>query len=251
MNIQVKHKKLMAIALLVFVFSFLLPTLFWIRDYAVGNTLQIDSSVLSEYATFLSFVIGFWGLFFNIVLVVIAYRAFINFDVKKEFHNKQLEIVSLLATSMNQTVIGIMICRTSTDPKGEEHLIKDGWEFSLNEIALSLNYQELETLYIRTNNIENTFPFIKYRSHPLLPKTITSELNKLYRALQYLIIVDKSKYPKKYAILSPVQFSENEYSKDWIYTYYKTATDFPRDYSSLRQSILEWYKIYGADNLNI
>ena len=173
------------------ILSFAIPTILWIRDYFTNFKDSIDSSILTEFSTFQSFIISFWSLIFNIILVIIAYKAFKNFDVKKQFHNKQLDIVSELATSISSTVLSNMMYHMSTDPNGKKHQIATGFTFSFFEIGLGFDYSKFNLMCVKSNNIENTFPFLKYKNHPLLPKSISEELNKIYRPLQYQLTVNK------------------------------------------------------------
>ena len=165
--------------------SLLIPTLFWIKHYYSNSCDLIDFTVLSELSTFLSFVLVFWGLVLNGILVFIAYKAFKNFDVKKQFHNKQLEVVSELATNISDSKLSNICYKVSIGPDGKEHQIATGFTFSFLEIALGFDYSKFDMIIVRSNNIENTFPFLKLKNHPMLPKSIAIELGKLYRPLQY------------------------------------------------------------------
>jgi hypothetical protein len=110
--------------------SLTIPTIIWLRDFYRGFDNKIDSDKLSDYATFQTFIISFWGLLSNFFLIVIAYKAFKNFGVKEQFHNKQLTLVTELATEISSTVLSNMMYRTSTDPNGKDHLIATGFTFS-------------------------------------------------------------------------------------------------------------------------
>lgn len=245
-----KKKQLIALVF-VFIISLCIPSWLWIRDYVLSHEKSIDSSTLADFATFQSFVLTFWSLIINIILVSIAYRAFRNFDVKKQFHNKQLEIVSELATAISSAELSNMLYETIPDPMGEDHKILTGYTLSFFEIAFGFNYMDFETIYIKSNNIENVFPFLKFRNHPLLPKNIGIALNKLYRPLQYTLSVRETNLPRKYVVLYQSNNKEDDISKNWNYEYYEKPTDFTADCKKLRDGIIEWYKVYGADDLNI
>ena len=246
-----KDRRLHILLIVLFLISISIPGWLWIRDYVINHGRNIDSSTLSDFATFQSFVIAFWGLILNLVLVIIAYKIFQNFDVKKQFHNKQLEVVSELATAISSTELSNMLYETKTDPKGKDHLIATGFTLSFFEISLGFNYEKFDLMCIKSNNIENTFPFLRWRNHPLLPKKISSELNKLYRPLQYSFSLQDKDLPKNYIMLYSKTIDKDDYSKDWIYEYYKTPSVFTKDCKKLRQEIIDWYKNYGADDLNI
>ena len=195
-----KDRKIYIILVLLFVASISIPIWLWLRDYGFNRWTDIDSTILSEFATFQSLVIAFWGLILNVILVIIAYRAFQNFDVKKQFHNKQLDVVSELSSEISSTKLSNMFYETKTDPKGKDQLIATGYTLSFFEIALAFNYDKMNLMCVKTNNIENTFPFLSFRNHPLLPKTISKKLNKLYRPLQYSIAIHEKDMPKNLQI---------------------------------------------------
>jgi hypothetical protein len=249
-----KHKNLIILIICSAIFlSLIIPTIFWIKDYFISYESPINSSVLADYSSFQGFIIAFWSLVLNIILVILAYKAFKNFDVKKQFHNKQLEIVSELATSISSHSLSNMMYKMIPDTSGKKHQIITGFTFSFFEIALGFDYSEFELICVQSNNIENTFPFLKYKNHPLLPKTISDELKKLYRPLEYFLSTKQQDLEtKNYVLLYIDKKSEtNDVTSHWTYEFYKTPSDFNKDVASLRMSIIKWYEEYGADNLNI
>lgn len=235
----------------IFLISLAIPTAIWLNEFYTNITDEIDSQKLSDYATFQTFIISFWGFTLNLILVWIAYKAFRNFGVKEQFHNKQLTLVTELATEISSTVLSNMIYRTTTDPNGKEHLIAIGYTLSFFELSLGFNYKDSNLICVRSNNIENTFPFLKYRNNPVLPSSIAKKLNKLYRPLQYSIAIPKDELPKDYVLLYSNNIVKEDPSKDWVYTYYENPTDFSADSIALRTSIVEWFKEYGAEDINI
>jgi hypothetical protein len=182
---------------------------------------------------------------------VIAYKAFKNFGVKEQFHNKQLTLVTKLATEISSTILSNMMYNTSTDPNGKDHLIATGFTLSFFEISLGFDYKKFNLMCVKSNNIENIFPFLKYRNNPILPPSIAKQLSKLYRPLQYSLTIQEDDLPKNYIILYSKNVVEEDYSKDWIYEFYNNPTDFTTDCKALRISIIDWFKEYGAEDINI
>ena len=246
-----KDKKLSILFIVALLLSLCLPTILWIKDYFIGIDQRINSAVISEYATLQGTIIGFFSLILNFALVIIAYKAFKNFDVKKQFHNKQLEIVSELSTAISSAELSNMFYKGSTAPNGEVHQIMTGYTLSFYEIALAFDYSKFELICVRSSNIENTFPFLKYRRNPLLPKRIAKALDKLYRPLQYSITVKPEKLKMDYVLLYTKHIDKDDISKDWKFEIYKTPAQFTEDAANLRSAIIEWFKEYGADDLNI
>jgi hypothetical protein len=246
-----RENLLYIVVVLIILISIFVPTIIWFRDFFSGFDNKIDSEKLSDYATFQTFIISFWGLLLNSILVLIAYMAFKNFGVKEQFHNKQLTLVAELATEISSTVLSNMMYHTFTAPNGEDHQIVTGFTLSFFEISLMFDYNKFSLMCVRSNNIENTFPFLKYRNNPVLPTSIAKQLNKLYRPLQYSLSIQKDELPKNYVFLFSKHVDKDDYSKDWIYKYYDNPADFKADCLSLRTAIIEWLKEYGAKDINI
>ena len=160
---------------ILFLLSLILPAM--ISDGDNFNT-------LADYATFHTYILSIWGLLLNIYLVYIAFKAYQNFDVKKQYHNKQLDVVTNLSNEISSTILSNMMHLTIEKETGEESTALTGLTYSVFEMAL-LNYSKYDLMCVRGNNIENTFPFLKYRKNPILPKSIARQLNKLYRPFQY------------------------------------------------------------------
>ena len=245
-----KNKKWFIILIVLIVISLIVPTWLWLRDYYTKLNDKISGNILSDYATFQTFILTFWGLIFNLLLVIIAYKAFKNFDVKKQFHNKQLDVVSELSTIMNSMELSNMMYETLVDPYGNHHQISTGHTLGFFNIA-AINYTKFELMCVKSKNIENTFPFLRYVNHPLLPKTISEQLKKLYRPLPYYRALEEKNLPPNYVVLYSDNIKKEDFSKDMIYEFYKKPSDFSKDCMELRKSIMEWFKKYGAEDLNI
>ena len=246
-------KNYVIVLVFIILVSLLVPVIIWINNYYISIYTSIDSTVLSELGGFLTFIISFWGLVLNLILVGLAYKAFKNFDVKKQFHNKQLEIVSELTTSISSLELSNMFFRISKDPNGVDHQIATGFTFSFFEIALGFDYSKFELMCVKGNNLENTFPFLKYRNHPLLPKSISIQLKKLYKPLQYSFAANEEDLKSKNYVLIYVDRKpiKDDYPSQWMYVYYKNPSNFSEDVASIKKSITDWYYEYGADNLNV
>jgi hypothetical protein len=227
-----------------------LPTFFWIRDYAIGKGELINSTVLSQYSSFMEMVIAFWGLLLNLILVAIAYKAFKNYDVKKEFHSGQLNVMSELANSLGRSEIANMLYETKISPQNTKHKISTGFTFPFLQIMLGYDYEKFEKFYIKGNNIEIAMPFLKFRSHPLLPKKIAELLWGLYAPLQYQLAVQNSELPENYVVFYG-KTPEDDVSKEWLFLYSENPKEHIKNITELRDSIRSWFKDYGAEESNL
>ena len=243
------RQKILLISILL-VSSVALPTFYWIRDYVIGKGELINSAVLSQYSSFMGMVIAFWGLVLNLILVTIAYKAFKNYDVKKGFHSSQLNVVSDLANSLGKSEIANMCCETMISPKKTKHRVKTGFQFPFLQIMLDFNYDKFEKFYIKGNNIEIVMPFLKFRSHPLLPKQIAQCLWELYAPLEYQIAAQEKELPENYVVFYG-KAPEDDFSKEWLFLYSEDPKQYVKNITELRESIRSWFKDYGADEINL
>ncbi len=232
-------------------FSLAVPTLIWYNNFFTSFKDKIDSQNLAEYGTFLSFIVSFWGLVFNFILVIIAYNAFKNLGIKEQYHQKQLSVVTELVTEMSNTVLSNMLYETKIDPYGNDRIICTGFTLSFYEISLGFDYKKFDIIYVKSNNIENCFPFLRFRRNPLLPINIAKQLEKLYRPLQYTFAFDEKKFPKNYVFLYSNLIQKEDFSRDWVYVFYEEPSKFSEDCKQLRKSITNWLKDYGAEDINI
>ena len=229
--------------------SLIIPTVIWYRDFYTSFHDTVDSEKLSDYATFQVFIISFWGLLLNVILVYIAYKAFENFGVKEQFHIQQLKLVTALATEISSTSLSAMWYVSSQKSNGEAGLSATGLTLSFFEMSQGVDYGKCELLCIKCSSIENIFPFLKYRRNPILPPSIAEQLNRLYRPLKYSSPIQT--YPNNYVWFYSKDIEEEDYRKDWVFKFYDQPTDFTEDSKALRTSIIDWLKEYGADNINI
>jgi hypothetical protein len=246
-----KHLLKIIIAATLIFLSLALPSLIWMRDFFIDMHSVIDSDKLSDLATFLNSVISLWLLVSNIFLVWIAYKAYRNFDVKKQFHNKQLTIVTELASEISSLIISNMMCKFSQMPDGKITPIKTGFRFNFIDISF-YDYSEYFGIYIiEDNNIENLLPFLKYRNNPVLPNSIAVHLTKLYKPLQYSLGIRSDDFDFNYVYFYNNYINQNNSSVPLFYEYYKNPADFNRDCRDLQIAIIKWFKDYGAEDVNI
>lgn len=246
-----KSFNLIYVAVGIILVSLIIPTIIWLRDFYIDFDSKIDTAILSDYAAFQMFVISFWGLILNLILVWIGYKAFKNFDVKKQFLNKQLTLVTELAAEITSTTLSISIYKTVKNEYEEEAVrVVTSFTLSFFEMSLGLNLQNIDLICIRGNNIENLLPFLRHRNNPVLPSLIAEKLKKLHKYFFLGINVLEEELPKTYAILYSKNSVEDNYSKI-LYKYYDNPSGFRADSEDLRLSIINWLKEFGADDINI
>ncbi|EOW6613634.1 TPA: hypothetical protein NJ057_004705 [Vibrio parahaemolyticus] len=231
--------------------SFGIPTFLWVRDFVIGGSPKVDSNIASQYATVINTVIAFWSMMLNVVLVVIAFRAFKNFDVKKQYHNGQLEVMTKLVNEMVDFNYGAMFCRPSISPSGDKHIIKEGYIYNFFQHVLGFNYDSVESLYGRSRNIENIFPFLRYRNHPMIPVHIAKKLHTLYRPFHYQRAVLEKDMSDNRVMLSSETVSKDELLHDAYYEITDDAKTYIKECIELRLAIKSWFEKYGADDINI
>ncbi len=231
--------------------SFGIPTFLWIRDFVVGGSHKVDSNIASQYATVINTVVAFWSMMLNVVLVVIAFRAFKNFDVKKQYHNGQLEVMTKLVNEMVDFNYVAMYCRSSIGLNGKKYIIKDGYAYNFFQHLLAFNYDSVDSLYGRSRNIENIFPFLKYRNHPMIPVYIAERLHSLYRPFHCQLAVLESKMSDNRVMFYSEMVSKDELLYDSYYEITDDAKAYINECIELRRAIKLWFENYGADDINI
>ena len=62
----------------------------------------INSTVLAEFSTFQTLIVSFWEFTLNIILVCITYKAFQNFDVKKQLFQNWCSLLNATVLSKKE-----------------------------------------------------------------------------------------------------------------------------------------------------
>jgi len=247
--ISKKNNKSIIIWVITLIIIFL-PIYLWWKYYLICKKSLINSTILSSFESFQNLVVDFWSLILNIILVCIAYKAFKNFDVKKQFHNKQLDIVSELAALISSMEFYLNLYTLTPKESSDNPHSLYGVNTSFFDITVGYNTSKYELICIRGNNLENTLPFLKFRYHPLLPKSIADDLKNLCK--EFNRVENDELNTKNYVLL---ENTKRQYKKEPTghikYTFYETTSNLKKDISNLRKSIMDWYEKYGADNLNI
>ncbi|EPZ4992895.1 hypothetical protein ACXOI2_003635 [Vibrio cholerae] len=244
-------KKVAVVVIVLVSISFILPTYLWVRDFVIGNGNHVDSEVASQFASVIGAVIAFWSFGLNVVLVYIAYKAFENFDVKKQYHNSQLEIMSQLTREVAEFEFRVMFYRPSVDPWGEKHSIAEGWRHNFFDM-ISFKYRSDQVFYGRSRNMENFMPFLKYRNHPLVPRYIADQLFKLYKPFHYMIGSTDEKVNDDYrAVFYSDLVPADELLSNSLYKISDNAEEYINECRELQSLIKKWFEKYGADDVNI
>ena len=230
--------------------SFLFPSYLWVRDYVIDKGSVVDSEVASQFASVIGAIVAFWSLGLNVVLVYIAYKAFENFDVKKQYHNSQLEVMSQLAREMAEFEFSVMFYWPSVDPLGKEHSVSEGWTFNFFSI-ISFEYRSDQVLYGQSRNMENFMPFLKYRSHPLVPRNIANILFEIYVPFHYMVGTTHDNAMDDYRAVFYSRTTDNELFKDSLHEISGNAAEYIANGRKLQASMKEWFEKYGADDVNL
>lgn len=238
-----------SIFILTLLFSIIIPSVLWAKAYYVSTSSYIDSRILSEFAIFLTFVIAFFSLLLNLVLVYIAYKAAVNFDVKKEFHKSQFFVVSELSNEVWSTELQVGIYDTIyKDGKIIDEGVKTNVISFLRIPAYFYDEQiTCKEIIYPTKDVEAIFPFLKYSRHPLLPEDIAKELDKLNENLPFSASIKESQ------MLGSFVINNEKFNKFKNSLYYKSkfnTKEFSEIVTSIKDAIELWLKRYGVTELN-
>jgi hypothetical protein len=176
------------------------------------------------------FVISFFTL-------IIAWKIFNNFDVRKSFLKEQLKIV----------------CELSNE------LFSFGLPSTLVSGGIASNYPRFfnffnqkgvasyEKIFITTMYIDEILPFIKYQHNILLPKPIADRIKDF--DLTLYSPTKKEDMPQKYILILHTQYDKNEVNKIHYYGY----MDYDKFYDLsilLVNEISNWLENYGTSKIN-
>jgi len=201
---------------------------------------------------FLKALLDISALLVSIATLVLAWKIYQNFDVKKQYVNKQLDTVTNLSTEITNTKVYVSFYRGIPEEfqnHGHTHVL-EAYKldfFSLKSI--NKNVDKFEKVYVRASRMNQIFSFLDYMSNPVLPSTIAKKLNDLHKYIEYSICTPKEELPNNYILLSPVSRSENE---KLFFTYeYKSREELRECVTAVHTAIIEWLKKYGAEDINL
>src|SRR5690606_30425742 len=170
-----KEYLILIVLLIVVLMSIAIPFFLWYETYFIDFKSKIDSGSLSELATFQSFVISFWALVLNFILVIFAYKAFKYFGVKEQFHQKQFELVCQLSLDISNTDLRAVLYIK------DEHVHP---KYNFNYYTLfEIDYlSHVDVVLVYEDYTEQIFTFLQHKNNPLLPKRLADVLRKLSRS---------------------------------------------------------------------
>lgn len=186
--------------------------------------------------------------------LLIAWKIYKNFDVKKQYLNQQLSAVNELASAISKTQV-----RFSFYYKGKPPESEPDWEVPYAHSSYPLNFfsptnfwdtKKYPKVFIRGNYLNQVFPFIEYRHNPLLPSKIANRLNDLYESIEYTLPIQEQDMPNHYILLSAIGLSKDEYSMAGHIYKYKDSVALKNEAEYLRKEIIDWLKDYGAEDVN-
>ncbi len=233
-----KDTIILFVLLFLVLFSLSVPSILWFKAYYINFESSIDSNKLSDLATFQSFIISFWALVLNAILVYFAYKAFKHFGVKEQFHSKQFEAVTQLTSQMANTII-----KTDFHLMTEDVTLKYDFGFFT---LIDLDYFENSTsILIDGDNPEQIFPFLKHSKNPLLPPKIAGILKELNIWSGSGYLSEKSKLGNVLVFKKSRNLNE-----DILIHYFDMPIEFKKLSKSLKLEITKWLKSYGATDVN-
>lgn len=199
------------------------------------------------------------GFLISVFTLILAWKIYQNFDVKKQYINKQLNVVTELSSELTKTKICVSFYLKIPDSvqTNAKHALTTFDDLNFFSLMSEFNpsYKEV---FIRARSIHQIFPFIDYRLNPILPSAIANKLKSLNKYLEYSLGVKVDEIPDSYLVLSPIvkPMTSQEYKNPDIvlptFTYqYKSVQELKEEIIALRKEIIEWLKKYGADDINL
>src|ERR1035438_7792039 len=176
------------------------------------------------------------GFIISILTLILAWRIYKNFDIKKSFINEQLKVVCALSNDLYK--LGLNTNLLSAGRASRYFRFFDF--FDRNE-----NDKKYSEIYFSTFYTNEVLPFIEYRHNLLLPKNI-SEVIEQFDIKSTKPTVEKD-LPQSYTFI----FSQNHENNEDIYCYlYMDYDEFYDLTKRLIKEITKWLNDFGATDIN-
>lgn len=235
----------------IFLISIAVATYIWIKYLKLSLDPKSDLQVLSTYSSFLSLIVSFAGLLISFVLLNVAIKAFKNLDVKKQFISKQLDAVSDLAKESSNTTYSVRYVQFINNEKASDLLFVSTLYELIDFPSL---YPDVNHILLSSNMFELTMPFIRFKDNPLLPKDIADKLREINTRLQFTKGKSLDSFSNSFAILKlrrEVSYNVVGPVNTFFFEYLGPPQLLSNQLANLKQSIIDWLKKYGAEDLNV
>lgn len=207
------------------------------------------SSIIDNWETTSTIIFTPISLILTFITTIIAWKIYQNFDVKKQYINKQLDTVTALSAEITKTKVRIAFYRAIPNPNTEINHSLEIYELDFFALGVLPN-EKFENVFIKARTINQLLPFINYKSNPILPKSIAKSLTALHKYIEYSFSTKKEELmTKSYILLSPLKFTSED-NIVFIYEYMK-CSELNQKVFELRNEIVNWLKKYGAEDINL
>lgn len=198
------------------------------------------------------------GFLVSILTLVLAWKIYKNFDVKKQYLNKQLNVVTELSSELSKAKVCVSFYLKIPDsvqtPQKQVLTQFDDLDFFSLTNEFNPGYKRV---LIKARSIHQIFPFIDYSLNPILPSSIAIKLKSLNKYLEYSSAVNADAISDSYVVLSQATkyIISTAYKNSEVvlpeFTYeYKNIQELKEEIIALRREIVEWLKKYGAEDIN-
>ena len=175
----------------------------------------------------------------SIGTLLLAWRIYKNFDVKKSFLNEQLKLICELSNSIYSTGIPANFA-SSGNCTTNRRLISFVKDYPKDE--------RYKSLYLTTPFVEDVLPFLTYRHNMLLPSNMTALLQQ-FDVIEYKRVLP-SELPSFYCIIYHYNENGEQGKRETLY-YFMEFERFEELTKKLLMAIAEWLKKYGAKDINL
>ena len=172
------------------------------------------------------------------LILLLAYKIYKNFDIKKSFLKEQLKTVCELSNQLYD--FGL-----------PTRLISGGTASNYPRFFKFFDQQGVDTyqnIYFTTHRVDDILPLINYQHNILTPKSI-AEIIKEFDVNIYQSMAD-NKMPDKYILIFPINENQDKTEKSSFYFY----MEYEKFYTlsvKLVKAITNWLTEYGAKEINL
>ena len=200
-----------------------------------------------------------WTKWVSIIIsgctLILAYKIWKNYDIKKHFVKRQLDTVFELYNDITKAQIKIEL----KDDNYTDILFKNKkLTVKLSNIINMLGNMEMQRylnttpLYVDLFIISTDMPYMKYIENPFLPQPIVNQLRGLWGGFKY---VNELPTTGKYVVISN---ADESLKPNWKPLYgkvdsetYDSFKNYVTQLLSVKKSVQIWLKQFGVQDMNL
>jgi hypothetical protein len=226
-----------------FLFLILLPFILWLIAHILPIYPGYKKSLLYNYTLIVPIIAPLSTLSISLTTLFITYAIYKNFDIKKQFHQRQFD-------TLLQMMEEISKCEIKVYTVNKMEGINNTSIIGFYTFGIFGDYKDMHNksaFYTTTDKVEVLFPFLKLYNNPLIPTSISEKILRFFPLpeMKKVSIFDVNSYN----LMQPFNFSNDLIDENVVFEYMLKG-DFGENVKRLRLAIEQWFDRFGAVDLN-